>query len=102
MKYIVYIDYRTDYKPMKSEYRVLNAKTISEAIIEVDAIHDPRTMYLVQIMNKSSKVERVSSDLKASAYTSIMEKRSTRWAAPETNHVVKHFVSKYGDWFETV
>lgn len=40
MKYILYIDYSASYKPMTSEYRALNAKTIAEAVIEADAIHD--------------------------------------------------------------
>ena len=46
MKYILYIDYRASYKPMTAEYRALNAKTLAEAIIEADTIHEPETMYL--------------------------------------------------------
>lgn len=78
MKYILYIDYSAFYKPMTSEYRALNAKTLAEAIIEADAIHDPEKMYLIR----------------------IMEKRSTKWSAAETNHSAKHFIAKFGNWFE--
>ena len=100
MKYILYIDYRASYKPMTSEYRSLNAKTIADAIIEADAIHDYDTMYLIRIMEKRGKIEKVERDIKAQTYTAIMEKRSTKWAAAETNHSAKHFMAKFGDWFE--
>lgn len=100
MKYILYIDYRTSYKPMTFEYRALNAKTMAEAIIEADAIHNPETMYLIRIMEKSGKIEKVESDVKAQTYTAIMEKRSTKWSAAETNHSVKNFMAKFANWFE--
>lgn len=100
MKYIMYIDYRTSYKPMMYEYRALSAKTIAEAIIEADTIHNLDTMYLVRIMVKSGKAEKVESDIRAQAYAAIMEKRSTKWAAVETPHVAKHYMAKYSDWYE--
>lgn len=100
MKYILYIDYSASYKPMTSEYRAMNAKNIAEAIIEADAIHNQGTMYLIRIMEKRGKVEKVESNIKAQTYTAIMEKRSTKWAAAETDHSAKHFMAKFGDWFE--
>ena len=100
MKYVIYIDYRASYKPMTAEYLPLNAKTIAEAIIEADTIHNQETMYLIKIMEKRGKVEKVESDVKAQTYTAIMEKRSTKWTAAETNHSAKHFMAKFGDWFE--
>lgn len=100
MKYIIYIDYRASYKPMTCEYRELNAKNIAEAIIEADAIHDPETMYLIKIMEKSGKIEKVESDIKAQTFKAIMDKRSTKWAETEGEHSAKHFMSKFGDWFE--
>jgi hypothetical protein len=100
MKYTLYIDYRASYSPRFVEYRALNAKTISEAIIEADAIHNHETMYLIRIMEKSGKAKKVESDVKAQAYTAIMEKRSTKWALAEANHTVNHFMTKFGDWFE--
>lgn len=102
MKYVLYIDYRASYKPMYSEYRPMNAKTIAEAIIEADAVHDSETMYLIRIMEKNGKVEKVESDIKAQAYKAIMEKRSTKWTAEEQDHSVKHFTAKFGDWFDIV
>lgn len=102
MKYVLYIDYRASYKPMYSEYRPMNAKTIAEAIIEADAVHDSETMYLIRIMEKNGKVEKVESDIKAQSYEAIMEKRSTKWTAEGRDHSVKHFTAKFGDWFEIV
>jgi hypothetical protein len=74
MKYTLYIDYRASYSPRFVEYRALNAKTISDAIIEADAIHNQETMYLIRIMGKSGKAKKVESDVKAQVYTAIMEK----------------------------
>lgn len=100
--YVLYIDYSASYKPMTCEYRALNAKNIAEAIIEADANHNPETMYLIRIMEKNGKVEKVDRDVKAQTYTAIMEKRSTKWAASERDHSVQHLMTKYSDWFETV
>lgn len=108
MKYIIYIDYRCSYKPLTSEYKPLEAKNIKEAVIEADAIHDADTMYLIRIMEKTGKVEKVESDIKAQTYTAIMEKRSTKWAAMDGEqtyngqHQVKHFYAKFGDWYKIV
>lgn len=102
MKYVLYIDYSASYKPMTCEYRALNAKNIAEAIIEADANHNPETMYLIRVMEKNGKVEKVDCDVKAQTYTAVMEKRSTKWAAAEGEHSVKHFMMKTADWFETV
>lgn len=100
MKYVLYIDYRASYKPMYCEYHPMNAKTIAEAIIEADAIHDPETMYLIQIMEKTGKVEKVGGGVKVQAYKAFMEKRSTKWAAREQPHSVNYFTAKFADWFE--
>ena len=102
MKYVLYIDYRASYKPMTYEYRPMNAKNIAEAIIEADAVHDTKTMYLIRIMEKSGKVEKIASDIKAQSYEAIMEKRSTKWTSEVQGHRVKHFTAKFGDWFEIV
>ena len=102
IKYVLYIDYQASYKPMTCEYQALNAKTIADAIIEADAIHDQKKMYLIRIMEKRGKIEKVESDIKAQTYTAIMEKRSTKWAAAETDHNARHFVTRNCDWFETV
>ena len=100
MKYVLYIDYRASYKPMYCEYRPMNAKNIAEAIVEADATHDSNTMYLIRVMEKSGKIEKVESDIKAQAYKAIMEKRSTKWATQEREHIVKHYMTKFSDWYD--
>lgn len=102
MKYVLYIDYRASYKPMYSEYRPMDAKNMAEAVIEADKAHNPETMYLIRIMEKDGKVEKVGGGIKAQTYTAIMEKRSTKWAAEGRDHSVKHFTAKFADWFEIV
>lgn len=108
MKYVLYIDYRASYKPMYSEYKPLEAKNIKEAIIEADAMYNADTMYLIRIMEKTGKVEKVESDIRAQIYTAIMEKRSTKWAAMDEeqtyngHHQVRHFYAKFNDWYEIV
>ena len=102
MKYVLYIDYRASHKPMTWEYRQMNAKNIAEAVIEADAVHDSETMYLIRIMEKTGKVEKVGGDIKAQSYKTIMEKRSTKWTADGREHSVKHFTAKFGDWFQIV
>lgn len=79
----------------------MNAKTILEAIIEADTVHDSKTMYLVRIMEKSGKVEKVASDVKGQTYKAILEKRSTKWAKFEGGHAVMRYTAKYAEWFET-
>ena len=101
-QYVLYIDYRAEYKPCTCEYRELEAKNMAEAIVEADNIHDADTMYLVRIMEKSGKVEKVESNVKAQTYKAIMEKRSTKWANIERVHCVKRYMAKYAEWFETI
>lgn len=99
MEYVLYIDYKCEYKPMTSEYREMVAETLMDAVIEADAIHD-QTMYLIKIMEKTGRVEKVASGVKSREYMAIMEKRSIRWTKAETVHRVKQFMTKYGSWFE--
>lgn len=101
MKFVLYIDYRASCKPMYSEYRPMKAKTLVEAIVEADAIHNFETMYLIRIMEKSGRARKVASDVKANVYEAILEKRSTKWAAMDRKHSVNHFTAKFGNWYET-
>lgn len=101
-QYVLYIDYRVEYKPLSYEYRVLDAENMAEAIVEADKIHNVDTMYLVRLMEKSGKVEKVESNVKVQTYKAIIEKRSTKWASMETSHEVKRYIAKYGEWFDLV
>lgn len=105
MKYVIYIDYNASYRPMYSEYRPLEARNIKEAIIEADAMHDINTMYLIRIMERAGKAEKVEKGVKAQTYTAILEKRSTKWTDMDVEHMdgkhsIKYFYAKFGDWYE--
>lgn len=101
MQYVLYIDYQSSYKSFAYEYRPLKAKSLSFAILEADAIHDMDTMYLIRIMAKSGIVQKVQSDVKVQTFLCVLEKRSTKWISSDGHfHTVRHFVSKFADWYE--
>ena len=99
MKYVLYVDYLASYKPLTSEYRKLEAKTLSDAILEADAQYNPDTMYLMRIMVKDGKTEKVESDIKRTAYRAKLERR-TCWAETNAEHVVGYYKAPFADWFE--
>lgn len=100
MKYVLYIDYSASYKPMTSEYRKLEAKTLSDAILEADAQYNQDTIYLMHIMVKAGKAEKVESDIKRTEYRAELERR-TRWAKAEgIDHSVGYYKASFAEWFE--
>ena len=99
MKYVLYVDYRASYKPLTSEYRTLAAKTLSDAMLEADAQYNPDTMYLMRIMVKDGKAEKVESDIKCTAYRAELERR-TRWTETNAKHVVGYYKAPFAEWFE--
>ena len=99
MKYVLYIDYRVSYKPLTSEYRKLETKTLSGAILEADAQYNPDTMYLMRIMVKDGKAEKVDSDIKRTVYRAKLERR-TRWTETNDEHVVGYYKAPFAEWFE--
>ena len=99
MKYVLYIDYRADYKPLTSEYCKLEAKTLSGAILEADAQYNPDTMYLMRIMAKDGKAEKVETDIKRTAYRVKLERR-TRWTETNDEHVVGYYKAPFAEWFK--
>ena len=101
MKYILYIDYSASYKPMTSEYRKLEAKTLSDAILEADAQYNPDTMYLMRIMVKDGKAEKVESDIKRTVYRAKFERR-TRWTETNAEHIAGYYKSPFAEWFEII
>ncbi len=101
MKYVLYIDYRASYKPLTSEYRKLEAKTLSDAMLEADKQYNPDTMYLMRIMVKDGKAEKVESDIKCIAYRAELERR-TRWTETNAEHVVGYYKATFADWFEII
>ena len=87
MKYALYIDYRATEKK-GYEYIKMNAKNILEAIEEAEKVYNPETMYLIRIMEKSGKIERVNSHETHQLYTALECKRSHAggWHRNDTEH----------------
>ena len=100
MRYVLYIDYRADYKPLTYEYKGLEAKTLTGAILEADAFYNPDTVYLMRIMVKAGKTEKVETDIKCTEYRAELERR-TRWAKIErVDHSVEYYKAPFAEWFE--
>ena len=90
MKYIVYIKYTELYKPLTWVYIELNAKSLAAAVAEADAMFDNKKMYLIIILEKTGKPEKVESDIKAQLYTAILKKRSI---SGQNLQSIKHYIS---------
>lgn len=101
MKYVLYVDYRANYKPLTSEYRKLEAKTLDTAILEADEQYNPDTMYLMRIMVKAGKAEKVESDIKCTAYRAKLERR-TRWTETNAEHAIGYYKAPFAEWFEVM
>lgn len=101
MKYVLYIDYRADYKPLTYEYKKLEAKTLTDAILEADALYNPDTVCLMRIMVKAGKAEKIESDIKCTPYRAEYERR-TRWAKYDCSyeHIVGYYKAPFAEWFE--
>ena len=93
MKYIVYIEYSELYKPLTWVYIELNAKSLAAAVAEADAMFDNKKMYLIIILEKTGKPEKVESDIKAQLYTAILKKTFNKWTE-FTKHKALHLKSK--------
>ena len=88
MEFVLYIDH----KLAATEYRAMKAKDLAKAVIEADAIFDPETMNLVQIMKKRRERENVENGVKACTFRAVLEKYSTKWvAASLTKYVIAKF-----------
>lgn len=99
-KFVLYVDYEDIKNTIGWEYQEMNATTAVDAIVEADAMFDNDTMFLVRIMEKVGKAEKVD-DYRVQRYEAILEKRSTSWVK-YTNHAVDHYTAKYGDRFKLV
>lgn len=96
MKFIIYSDYRADYKPMSVDYTEINAKTLEEAITVADQMWDAKKHYLMRIMKKTGKViTPYKAGYKFEEYTAILTRRSHGWHINnEENCEQEHKVNK--------
>lgn len=88
MKYIIYKDYLTGEHHIGYEYIGIDAKTDFEAIEQADKMWNPEEHYLIRIMRKIGKVEKMFDGWKRQYYEAVMCKRSNAvgWHANDTAH----------------
>ena len=108
MQYVLYIEYKAS-EDASYEYKMLNAKSLEDAIIEADEIYNPETMYLIRVMQRQGGAYRPfnrGKDIRAFRYRAIECKRTADnvWHANddehnEMYHVVEWHQSKIkGGW----
>lgn len=103
MKFVLYIDYKAEYKPMYCEYKTMNAKTLEDAIEEADKAWN-ENVYLARIMKKEGKTER-KDGCSVEKFNAVLCRRSFGWHRNtrengESAHSANRYAAKYGDWFE--
>lgn len=82
MKYVLYIDYTSKYQIETGkghEYLGMCAGTLEDAIEEADKKYDKETMYLIRIMKKEGKIEKMEDGWKKQRYTAILCNRGNGW-----------------------
>lgn len=115
-KYVIYIDYRAN-EMMQFEYRTMEAKNFKEAINEAEKLYNPKSMYLIRIMEREGKsfIENGNpATCRSQLYKAVECKRSCEggWHSnttenSEEEHVVKYnrFKERSGaayEWFDLV
>lgn len=107
MKYVLYVDYRAN-EARSYEYKMLDAKNMVEAVSEADKIYNPSKMYLVRIMERRGKVEKIAG-VSTRVYEAMLCKRSLTggWHEnisenSESEHCARYFYMKNISWFEVV
>lgn len=78
MKYVIYKDYSTGMHHIGYEYIGIEAKTDFEAIETADKMWDSEKLYLIRIMKKNGKIEKMEDGWKRQYYIAVMCKRSNK------------------------
>lgn len=106
MKYLIMIDYKADKGNNGFEYKEIDVKDVTEAILEADHMINDDDIYLIKLLKKAGKAEKVEGcgDLKATPYKSFLVRRRYNWHASDKDGeyvtTVKKYTSKYGSWFD--
>lgn len=86
--YIVAIDYRASYKPMTTDYKVLEAENLLDAMNEAESYLDKEKVYLLNIMQATKAPRKVKGMpfFKAGSYTDILINRGYGWHNADAAH----------------
>lgn len=103
MKYVALIDYMANKGNNGFDFIALEAKNETQAIIEADHMMND-DIYLIKLMKKTGKAEKIETGIKATKYTSILVRRRHNWHASDKDGenvtTIYKYVSKHGTWFD--
>ena len=86
--YIVAIDYRATYKPMTTDYKVLEADNLLDAMSEAESYLEAEKVYLLNIMQADKAGHKVKGmpGVKENTYTGILTNRGSGWHRTDAAH----------------
>ena len=96
--YIVAIDYRATYKPMTTDYKVLEADNLLDAMSEAESYLDTEKVYLLIIMQADKAGHKVKGmpGIRENTYIEQITNRGNGWhrtdAAPQRNRLEPYHV----------
>ena len=106
MKYLVLIDYKANKGNNGFDYKEIEAKDVTEAILTVDHMINNDDIYLLKLMKKEGRTEKVEGceGVKATHYQSFLVRRRHNWHASDRDGeyvtTVNKYTDKYGSWYE--
>lgn len=79
--YIVAIDYRATYKPMTTDYKVLEADNLLDAMSEAESYLDTEKVYLLNIMQADKAGHKVKGlpGIRENTYIDQITNRGNGW-----------------------
>lgn len=103
MKYVALIDYMANKGNNGFDFIALEAKNETQAIIEADHMMND-DIYLIKLMKKTGKAEKIETGIKATKYTSILVRRRHNWHESDKDGenvtTIYKYTSKNGTWFD--
>lgn len=106
-KFVIYIDYKADYKAGGYEYTAIDAENIEGAMEVADGMWN-ENIYLMRIMKQEGKTQRLvkgRNGFSVTKFTAVLARRSFGWhlnnkANSEGEHSVNRFENRFFDHYE--
>ena len=104
MTYLALIDYKANKGNNGFDYKEIEAKNVVEAILVADHMINNDDIYLIKLMKKEGKAEKIGGGIKATKFKSFMVRRQCNWHASDTDGefvtTVTRYTDKYGNYYE--